>query len=62
MQLTSAILSALFTGAMIGGALGVVFAPDKGSKTMDKLLRRTKTLVNEKKDKVKKSVAKAATT
>lgn len=58
-QITSAIVSALFTGAMIGAALGVALAPDKGSKTLDKLLKRTKTLVNEKKIKAKTAVSKA---
>lgn len=60
---TNKLLAALLTGAAIGGALGILFAPDKGSETRKKIADKGHDLseaVKEKvgalKDKFKKEV------
>lgn len=44
-------VGALLVGAAIGGALGILFAPDKGSRTRKKLMAKGEDLTDTMKDK-----------
>ena len=53
MKNTSKILIALGTGLAIGGVLGVLFAPDKGSVTRQKIAEEGKKFAGNFSDKIK---------
>ncbi|HXB40801.1 MAG TPA: YtxH domain-containing protein [Bacteroidia bacterium] len=48
---TAKLIGALLAGAAIGGALGILFAPDKGSETRKKLLAKGDDLTDAMKEK-----------
>lgn len=41
---TGKIILAAVTGVVVGAALGILFAPDKGSETRSRLIKKTKGL------------------
>jgi len=49
---TAKLLGAVLLGAVIGGALGIIFAPEKGSETRKKLLAKGDDLTDAIKDKI----------
>lgn len=48
---TSKIIGALLVGAAVGGILGILFAPDKGSETRKKIAGKTNDLKESVKEK-----------
>jgi gas vesicle protein len=52
-------IGALLIGAAIGGALGILFAPDKGSETRKKLAGKTGDLSDSLKEKFDELLAEA---
>ena len=50
------LISALLVGAAIGGALGILLAPDKGSETRKKISDKSTDLTGAVKDKFEKEV------
>ncbi len=55
---TGKVLGAIFLGAAVGGALGILFAPDKGSETRKKISKKGNDLTGAVKEKFEKIVEK----
>jgi gas vesicle protein len=53
------IIGAFVIGASVGGILGILFAPDKGSNTRNKIDNKTNDIKNSIKDKFNQMVDKA---
>ena len=45
-------MQALLIGAVSGAVIGLLFAPDKGSKTREKFLKKTKDLADDARHKI----------
>jgi gas vesicle protein len=50
----SRVLTALAVGAAVGGILGILFAPDKGTETRKKITERGKKMSDDVKEKFEK--------
>jgi gas vesicle protein len=54
---TGKVIGALVIGALVGAALGVLFAPDKGSVTRSKLVGGAKDIADDLKKKMRDEIA-----
>jgi gas vesicle protein len=57
MNTTAKIITAFAAGAVIGGVLGILFAPDKGSETRKKMGDQGKQMADELKNKFKEATS-----
>ncbi|MDQ3109133.1 MAG: YtxH domain-containing protein [Bacteroidota bacterium] len=59
MENSGKMIGALLLGAAIGGALGILFAPDKGSETRKKIAGKTSDLTDSVKEKLDEVIEEA---